>query len=127
MKTTKQAAAEPSKGLLDQVLRSLDGDKAEEIVTLELAGKSSMADYMVVAAGRSSRHVGAVADHLLRRLKDGGFGSCKVEGLPQCDWVLIDAGDVIVHIFRPEVRAFYNLEKMWSVDVPAEDSGQAPR
>ena len=106
------------------MLRSLDGDKAEEIVTLELAGKSTIADYMVIADGRSSRHVGAIADHMLRRLKEDGYGSCQVEGLPQCDWVLIDAGDVIVHIFRPEVRAFYKLEKMWSIDVPAEDSGQ---
>ena len=123
MKTTKRTAADPSKALLDHVLRSLDGDKAEAIVTLELAGKTTIADYMVIADGRSTRHVGAIADHMLRRLKDDGYGSCQSEGMPQCDWVLIDAGDVIVHIFRPEIRAYYNLEKMWSVDVPAEDSG----
>jgi ribosome-associated protein len=75
---------------------------------------------MVVASGRSQRHVGAVADHLIRKLKDEGFGRARVEGLPHCDWVLIDAGDVIVHIFRPEVRGFYNLEKMWSADRPME-------
>ena len=75
---------------------------------------------MVVASGRSHRHVGAIADHLLRDLKEGGFGNARVEGLPQCDWVLIDAGDVIVHVFRPEVRSFYNLEKMWSADLSQE-------
>jgi ribosome-associated protein len=71
---------------------------------------------MIVASGRSQRHVGAMADHLLRALKDAGLGKARVEGLPACDWVLIDAGDVIIHLFRPEVRAFYNLEKIWSVD-----------
>ena len=105
---------------MSTVLRSLDDDKAENIVSIGLSGKTSIADHMVVASGRSQRHVGAVADHLLRSLKDGGFGSAKVEGLPSCDWVLIDAGDVIVHIFRPEVREFYNIEKMWSADVPEE-------
>jgi ribosome-associated protein len=81
-------------------------------------GKSSVADAVIVASGRSQRHVGAVADHLLRALKDAGLGRARVEGLPHCDWVLIDAGDVIVHIFRPEVRAFYNIEKIWSVEPP---------
>ena len=71
---------------------------------------------MVVASGRSHRHVGAIAEHLLQNLKDRGFGNARVEGMPQCDWVLIDAGDVIVHVFRPEVRSFYNLEKMWSAE-----------
>ncbi len=75
-----------------------------------------MADGLVVASGRSHRHVGAIADHLLRSLKEHGHGRARVEGLPHCDWVLIDAGDVIVHIFRPEVRTFYNIEKIWSVD-----------
>jgi len=80
---------------------------------------------MVVASGRSHRHVGAIADHLLRDLKEGGFGNARVEGLPQCDWVLIDAGDVIVHVFRPEVRSFYNLEKMWAADAaPATSSAR---
>lgn len=104
--------------ILDLVISSLDSDKAEEIVTIDLEGKSTIADHMVVASGRSSRQVGAMADHLLRRLKDGGYGTAPVEGLPQCDWVLIDAGDVVVHLFRPEVRDFYNIEKMWSVHVP---------
>ena len=102
--------------LLEIVLDTLDAAKAEQIAVIDLKGKTSIGDQMVVASGRSQRHVGAVADHLIRRLKDEGFGRARVEGLPQCDWVLIDTGDVIVHIFRPEVREFYNLEKMWAFD-----------
>jgi len=98
------------------ILARLDDDKAQEIVLIDLKGKSPMADTMIVASGRSQRHVGALADHLLRLLKEQGLGKAKVEGLPHCDWVLIDAGDVIVHLFRPEVRTFYNIEKIWSVD-----------
>jgi len=94
----------------------LDDDKAQDIVLIDLKGKSPMADSMIVASGRSHRHVGALADHVLRALKDGGHGRARVEGLPHCDWVLIDAGDVVVHLFRPEVRTFYNIEKIWSVD-----------
>ena len=92
----------------------LDEDKAQDIVLIDIKDKSSVADSIVVASGRSARHVGALADHLLRALKDAGYGRARVEGLPQADWVLIDAGDVIVHVFRPEARAFYNLEKMWA-------------
>ena len=102
--------------LEDAILKRLDDDKAQEIVLIDLKGKSPMADTMIVASGRSQRHVGALTDHLLRLLKEYGLGKAKVEGLPHCDWVLIDAGDVIVHLFRPEVRAFYNIEKIWSVD-----------
>ena len=83
-------------------------------MTIDLRGKSSIADTMVVASGRSNRHVGAVADRLLEQLGKAGVPGLRVEGMPHCDWVLIDAGDVIVHVFRPEVRAFYNLEKMWA-------------
>jgi ribosome-associated protein len=101
--------------LEELVLASLEDDKAEDVVTIDLAGKSSVTDVMVIASGRSNRHVGAIADHILRKLKEAGHGRAKVEGLKTCDWVLIDAGDVIVHVFRPEVRAFYDLEKMWSV------------
>jgi len=104
---------------IDVVLASLDDSKAEDVVAIDITGKTSLGDHMVVASGRSHRHVGAIADHLLKDLKTAGHGSARVEGLPQCDWVLIDAGDVIVHIFRPEVRTFYNLEKMWSADTPA--------
>lgn len=98
------------------LLSKLDEDKAQDIVLIDLKGKSPMADTMIVASGRSHRHVGALADHLLRTLKEQGLGRAKVEGLPHCDWVLIDAGDVIVHLFRPEVRLFYNIEKIWAVD-----------
>jgi ribosome-associated protein len=95
------------------ILASLDDDKAEDVVVIDLNEKSSVADAMIIASGRSQRHVGAIADHLLKALKEAGQGRAKVEGLPACDWVLLDAGDVIVHLFRPEVRAYYNLEKMW--------------
>ena len=105
---------------MQTVLASLDDSKAEDIVSLDIQGKSALADHMVIASGRSHRHVSAVADHLLRALKDGGFGTSKVEGLSAADWVLIDTGDVIVHIFRPEVREFYALEKMWSEDKQAD-------
>lgn len=99
---------------VDVILASLEESKAEDLVKIDIAEKSSIADYMVVASGRSHRHVGAISDHVLRELKNAGLGSAKVEGLPHCDWVLVDAGDVVVHIFRPEVRDFYNIEKMWS-------------
>ena len=92
--------------------------KAEDAVTLDLAGKTTIADFMVVASGRSNRHVGSVADRLLQDLAEAGVRDARVEGMPHCDWVLIDAGDVIVHVFRPEVRAFYNLEKMWAPTAP---------
>ncbi|MFD1695637.1 ribosome silencing factor [Roseibium aestuarii] len=115
---TPTGALEPG-DLLDTVLASLDDSKAEDIVSLHIAGKSSLADYMVIVSGRSHRHVGAIADHLLRDIKTAGGGNANVEGLSTCDWVLIDAGDVVIHVFRPEVRGFYNLEKMWA---PDEDS-----
>ncbi|GAB4232910.1 MAG: hypothetical protein Tsb0032_38800 [Kiloniellaceae bacterium] len=99
---------------------SLEDDKADDIVVIELADKSSIADFMVIASGRSSRQVGAMADHLREKLKAEGVHGIAAEGLERCDWVLIDGGDVIVHLFRPEVRSFYNLEKMWGVNlVPA--------
>ncbi len=94
------------------VQASLDGDKAEDIVAIDLSGKSDIADYMVIATGRSSRQVGAMAEHLREALKAAGIG-VSVEGAARADWILIDGGDVIVHLFRPEVREFYALEKMW--------------
>jgi ribosome-associated protein len=97
------------------IVDRLDEDKAQDIVCIDLKGKSSVADTLIIASGRSHRHVGALADHVLRTLKDNGYGRAKVEGLPACDWVLIDVGDVVVHIFRPEVRSFYNIEKIWSL------------
>jgi ribosome-associated protein len=99
--------------VLNTALASLDDSKAENIVSIDIQGKSSLADHMVIASGRSHRHVAAVADNVLKALKEAGFGNARVEGLSGADWVLIDAGDVIVHVFRPEVREFYNLEKMW--------------
>ena len=98
---------------LQRVLSSLDDSKAEDVVTIDLRGRSPLADYMVIASGGSQRHVSALADHLLYALKDCNKGQTRVEGLSECDWVLIDLGDIIVHLFRPETREFYNLEKMW--------------
>jgi ribosome-associated protein len=95
------------------VLASLEDSKAENIVSIDIQGKSSLGDYMVVASGRSHRHVSAVADHLIKAIKDAGLGQARVEGLAGADWVLIDSGDVIVHVFRPEIREFYNIEKLW--------------
>jgi ribosome-associated protein len=92
--------------------------KAENTVEIDLVGKTSLADTMIVTSGRSHRHVGAIAERVIQDLKDKGFGNARVEGLPACDWVLIDAGDVLIHVFRPEVRGFYNLEKMWGADRP---------
>ncbi len=100
------------------ILKKLDDDKAEDVVIIDLQGKSPIADAVVVASGRSQRHVAAIAEHLQRALKDAGLGRAPTEGLPHADWVLIDAGDVIVHLFRPEVRSFYQIEKIWSVDSP---------
>lgn len=100
--------------ILALVKARLEDDKSEDVVSIDLRGKTSIADFMVIASGRSQRHVGAVAEHLLEALKAAGLKHVRVEGQPACDWVLIDANDVIVHIFQPEVRAFYNIEKMWS-------------
>lgn len=98
---------------LNTVLASLEDSKAENIVSIDIRGKSSIGDHMVVVSGRSHRHVAALAEHLIKAIKEEGLDTPRVEGLPSADWVLVDAGDVIVHIFRPEVRDFYNLEKMW--------------
>ncbi len=106
----------------DLILARLDDDKAQDVVFIDLRGKSAVADGLIVASGRSHRHVGAMADHLLRALKEHGYGRARVEGMPHCDWVLIDTGDVIIHLFRPEVRAFYNIEKIWSVEPPARSA-----
>ncbi|MCX7677025.1 MAG: ribosome silencing factor [Alteraurantiacibacter sp.] len=95
------------------ILDQLDEEQAQDIVSIPLAGKSSIADFMVIASGRSTRQVTAIATKLAERLKHAGYGTPRIEGLPAADWVLIDAGDVVVHLFRPEVRSFYNLERMW--------------
>lgn len=106
--------------LQELVLNSLEDDKAEDIISIDLKGKTSIADSMVIASGRSTRQVSAIADHLYRKLKSVVAGGCRIEGMEKADWVLIDAGNIIIHIFRPEVRSFYNLEKMWAADFTPE-------
>ncbi len=107
------------------VLGQLDDDQAQEVVSIPLEGKSSIADYMVIASGRSTRQVAAMAQKLAEKIKQAGFGPARVEGLPAADWVLIDAGDVVVHLFRPEVRSFYNLERMWAFGESEPAAGTA--
>lgn len=106
--------------LLNIVMAQLEDAKAEDIIAINLDGKTAIADNMVVASGRSNRHVGAIADQLVDKLKEAGHRHIRVEGMDQCDWVLVDAVDVVVHLFRPEVRSFYNLEKLWSEHSPQE-------
>ena len=111
--------------LHDLVMSQLDDDQAQEIVSIPLAGKSSVADYMVIASGRSTRQVASMAQKLAEMVKQAGHGPVRIEGLPAADWVLIDAGDVVVHLFRPEVRTFYNLERMWSFEGGEAQQGRA--
>ena len=118
-------ADERAEALHDLVLRSLDDDKAVDVVSIPLGGKSNIADYMVIASGRSTRQVAAMAQKLGERIKRDLGRSVRVEGLPVADWVLIDADDVIVHIFRPEVRSFYNLERMWAFEESAAPAAAA--
>ncbi|QUL37310.1 ribosome silencing factor [Erythrobacter sp. JK5] len=110
------AARMTAEDLHELVLSQLDDDQAQDVVSIPLEGKSSIADHMVIASGRSTRQVAAIAQKLAEKVKQAGFGPVRVEGLPAADWVLIDAGDVVVHLFRPEVRSFYNLERMWSFE-----------
>ncbi len=119
-KQTQKAATAAINSVLETVMTCLEDSKAEEITTIDIQDKSALADYMVIASGRSNRHVSAVADHLLRELKSTGHKSIKVEGLQKADWVLVDVGDIIVHLFRPEVREFYALEKMWQMPASEE-------
>ena len=118
-----QVAPQPrSAELLDLVIAALDDAKAEDVVSIEVAGKTSLGDHIVIASGRSQRHVGAIADQIQKKLKEAGFSRIRVEGLPQADWVLVDAGDVMVHLFEPELRKFYNLEKMWQAERALEQA-----
>ncbi|MFZ1741784.1 MAG: ribosome silencing factor [Pontixanthobacter sp.] len=120
-----QIEAEPGTPLA-VVLKQLDDDQAQDIVTIPLAGKSTIADHMVIASGRSTRQVATMAQKLAEQLKREGHGPVRLEGLPAADWVLVDAGDVVVHLFRPEVRSFYNLERMWAFgDAPPVAAGTA--
>jgi len=122
------AATEPSRAAVVSlpnrlpavILAGLEDAKAEDVVSIDIVGRTTLADCMIVATGRSSTHVGAIADRVVKACREAGFPTPKIEGMPHCDWVLLDAQDAIVHIFRPEVRQFYNLEKMWSVDRPGE-------
>jgi ribosome-associated protein len=117
-KTSTKAAALKAQSdadeTLNMILSRLDDMKAEETVTIDLRGKSAFSDYMIVTSGRANRHVGAIAENVMKALKQAGQKNLHIEGLPNCDWVLIDTGDVIVHVFRPEVREFYNLERLWT-------------
>ncbi len=110
----RTASIEDIRAFSDILVASLEDDKAEDLIIIDLAGKSSLADIMILASGRSARHVSALADHLAQTVKDRTGRSPKLEGMPNADWVLLDLGDIIVHLFRPEVRSFYNLEKIWS-------------
>jgi ribosome-associated protein len=120
--TLSQASSD---GLLALVEKTLDDHKAEDVVVIDLHGKSSIADYLVIASGRSQRQIGATADHLSQNIKEATGHAASVEGTQHCDWVLVDAGDVIVHLFRPEIRSFYNLEKMWGMNMPEPERATA--
>jgi ribosome-associated protein len=123
-----KAPAVPSSELLKLMLAALDDNKAEDVVTIPLAGKSSVADHLIVATGRSTRQVATMAQHLRDQIKATGRKAPAVEGLQQADWVLVDAGDIVAHLFRPEIRALYNLEKMWTADLtPNNVEGQAKK
>ena len=121
--TAPSPPAPTGHGLLDIVLKSLDDDQAQEVVSIALKGKSEIADHMVIASGRSTRQVASMAQKLAEKIKHSG-GRARIEGLPNADWVLLDADDVIVHLFRPQVRSLYNLERMWAFEGSGE-TGQA--
>ena len=120
---TPKTASRAVKGVLNLVLEVLEDAKAEDVISIDLKGKSAMADFMVVGSGRSHRHVSAITDQLLRKLKEVGAGRPRIEGQQAGDWVLIDLGDIIVHVFRPEVREFYGIEKMWQISETGTASG----
>lgn len=125
-KPRPKADVKAAKALSDLIVGVLDENSAQDVIEIDISGKSSVADFMIVASGRSNRHVSALADYVIQDLKEHDHGDMGVEGLDAADWVLIDAGDVILHIFRPEVRAFYNLEKIWSVPLPESVRALAP-
>ena len=106
-------------------MSTLEDSKAEDVIVVDLAGKTTIADYMVIATGRSRRQISGLAQNLVKTIKSAKFGRPGVEGMGRCDWVLLDAGDTIIHLFRPEIRTFYNLEKMWTVDLPEDEMSAA--
>lgn len=116
LQTAKQASVDDIRAVADALAKTLEDDKAEDLLFIDLEGKSSLADFMIIASGRSGRHVAALADHVAQEVKKLTGRPASIEGMPNADWVLIDTGDVIVHLFRPEVREFYNLEKIWAGD-----------
>lgn len=118
-----QPAAQPLDRLQSLIVDSLEGDKAEAIVTLDLAGRASFADRMIIATGIADRQIGAMATHLQERLREAGVGRVQIEGPSGADWVLIDAGDIIVHLFKPQARAMYALEKMWGAELDEPSLG----
>ncbi|MBL4617669.1 MAG: ribosome silencing factor [Robiginitomaculum sp.] len=120
IKKSAESTQLTAKQLLELLQEVLDDNKAEDVVSIDLEGKSSVADYLLIATGRSARHVSAIADYILRAAKAAGLGQLETEGMSSNDWILIDAGDVIVHVFRDEVRGYYNLEKIWSVSLSRE-------
>ena len=115
-------SSEPAEVLSQIIVEALEDAKAEEIVSIGLSGRTTLADQMIIASGRSSVHVGAIAYRVVKACREAGYPLPKIEGMPLCDWVLLDAQNAIVHIFRPDVRRFYNLEKMWSPDRPGESA-----
>ena len=123
---TRGPAASGSSGTAEDlsqiIVEALEDAKAEDIVSIGLSGRTTLADQMIIASGRSSVHVGAIADRVVKACREAGYPSPKIEGMPLCDWVLLDAQNAIVHIFRPDVRQFYNLEKMWGADRPGESA-----
>jgi ribosome-associated protein len=123
----KTKAPSPSRAALQMITAILDTDQAEDVTVIDLAGKSAMADYMVIASGRNPRHIGAMAEHLRERIKASSGRTPPIEGLATADWVLVDQGDVVVHLFRPEVRRLYNLEKMWGAVLGPEREDAEPR
>lgn len=120
----KSATLEDIRAVAEALAKALEDDKAEDLLFIDLDGKSSLADFMIIASGRSGRHVAALADHIAHTVKKLTGRPANVEGMPNADWVLIDTGDVIVHLFRPEVREFYNLEKIWASDTSAHRATQ---
>ncbi|MEM1391263.1 MAG: ribosome silencing factor [Pseudomonadota bacterium] len=114
--SAKPVSLDDIHALSDTLIASLEDDKAEDLTIIDITEKSSIADQMIIASGRSARHVASIADHISQKVKERTGRAPKLEGLPNADWVLIDLGDIILHLFRPEVRAFYNLEKIWGDD-----------